>query len=58
MYIAPIGTKPHALGAICYALRNPDTTEIMYDNPIRKPGRTAGIGQMHVYMLKPSYVAL
>src|SRR6185295_1118190 len=21
MYIAPIGTKPHALGAICYALR-------------------------------------
>jgi hypothetical protein len=58
MYIAPIGTKPHALGAICYALRNTDATEIMYDNPIRKPGRTAGIGQMHVYTLKPSHVAL
>lgn len=57
MYIAPIGTKPHALGAICYVLQYPDNTEIMYDNPIRKPGRTAGIGQMHIYCLKPSHVA-
>lgn len=57
LYIAPVGTKPHALGAICYALKNPDTTEIMYDHPYRKAGRTAGVGMMHVYTLKPSYVA-
>lgn len=58
MYIAPIGTKPHALGAICYALKNPDTTEIMYDNPVRKPGRTEGVRTFHIYKLKPSHVAL
>jgi hypothetical protein len=57
MYIAPIGTKPHALGAICYALKHQDNTEIMYDHPNRKAGRTAGIGTMHVYTLKPSHVA-
>ena len=56
MYIAPIGTKPHALGAVCYVLKHPESTEIMYDNPIRKPGRTEGIGLVHFYTLKPSYV--
>jgi hypothetical protein len=57
MYIVPVGTKPHAVGAICYALGHPATTEIMYDHPIRKAGRTDGIGTMHIYTLKPSYVA-
>jgi hypothetical protein len=57
MYIAPIGTKPHALGAVCYALKYPRTTELMYDHPQRKPGRTEGIGVMHVYSIKPSHVA-
>lgn len=57
MYVVPIGTKPHALGAICYALKHHDTTEIMYDHPIRKPGRTDGIGLVHIYTLKPSHVA-
>jgi len=49
MYLAPIGTKPHALGTILYAIANPDTTEVMFDHPVRKPGRTAGIGVIHVY---------
>lgn len=57
MYIAPIGTKPHSLGAICYALKHSSSTEIMYDNPVRKPGRTEGVGRLHLYALKPSYVA-
>lgn len=57
MYIVPVGTKPHSVGAICYALKHPRQTEIMYDHPIRKPGRTEGIGRMHIYALKPSYVA-
>lgn len=56
MYIAPIGTKPHALGAVCYALKHPETTELMYDHPLRKPGRTQGVGTLHVYTIKPSYV--
>ncbi len=49
LYIAPIGTKPHALGAIMYALERPDMTEILFDHPVRKPGRTAGIGLIHLY---------
>ncbi len=57
MYIAPIGTKPHAVGAVCYALRFPDSTELMYDHPVRKAGRTQGIGLVHFYTLKPSHVA-
>lgn len=57
MYLAPVGTKPHALAAVCYAIRNPNTTELMYDHPRRKPGRTQGIGTAHIYRLKPSYVA-
>jgi hypothetical protein len=57
MYIAPIGTKPHSVGAICYALSHPNTTELMYDHPLRKAGRTQGIGVVHIYTLKPSHVA-
>ena len=49
MYIATVGTKPHALGAVLFAIDNPSTTEIMYDHPIRKPGRTSGVGLVHVY---------
>jgi hypothetical protein len=47
--IAPIGTKPHALGAILYALSSPNTVEIVYDHPIRKPTRTAGTARLLVY---------
>lgn len=49
MYIAPVGTKPHALGAICYAILNSDSVEILYDHPVRKPGRSKGVGVVHLY---------
>lgn len=52
MYLAPVGTKPHALGAVCYALSHPDTTELMYDHPLRKPDRTSGVGTIHIYRLR------
>lgn len=51
LYIAPIGTKPHALGAVLYALERPDMTEIMFDHPVRRPGRTSGVGVIHVFDL-------
>ncbi len=51
MYLAPVGTKPHALGVVLYALANPDHTEIMFDHPVRKPGRTKGVGVIHIYDL-------
>lgn len=49
--IAPIGTKPHALGAVLYHLDHPNTTEIVYDHPVRKAKRTLGISRVCVYDL-------
>ncbi len=49
MYIAPVGTKPHGLGAIWYAIAHPEFTEILFDHPIKKKGRTSGIGTIHIY---------
>lgn len=53
LYIAPTGTKPHALGAVMYALEREEMTEIMYDHPVGKLGRTEGIGIIHVYDIPP-----
>lgn len=42
--LAPIGTKPHAIGAILFAIKYPKDVEIVFDNPIRKSKRTKGVG--------------
>jgi hypothetical protein len=47
--IAPIGTKPHALGAILFALASRANVELVYDHPIRKEHRTEGADRVHVY---------
>ena len=47
--IAPIGTKPHALGAILFTLSTTRPVEIVYDHPIRKPNRTSGSASILVY---------
>jgi hypothetical protein len=47
--IAPIGTKPHSLGAILFALAHPDRVELIYDHPERRPGRTTGLARMLIY---------
>jgi hypothetical protein len=49
--IAPIGTKPHALGAVLFALASSRTVELVYDHPIRKPTRTAGKSRLLLYEL-------
>lgn len=54
LYLAPVGTKPHALGAVCFAIKFPEVTEIVYDHPHRKIGRTQGVGITHIYSIKPS----
>lgn len=51
MKIAPIGTKPHALGAILYAISSPSPVELVYDHPVRKPKRTTGTAQLLTYYL-------
>jgi hypothetical protein len=47
--VAMIGTKPHALGAVLFAITNPEKIELVYDHPIRKPGRTEGTDRLYVY---------
>lgn len=49
MYVAPIGTKPHALGALLYFLSRPSNCEIIYDHPIPRKEGTSGIGTTHLY---------
>lgn len=47
--IAPIGTKPHALGAVLHRLCDPERIDIVYDHPKRKRGRTEGKTRILVY---------
>ena len=47
--IAPIGTKPHALGVVLFTLSTKRSVEIVYDHPIRKPNRTIGSANILVY---------
>lgn len=49
LQIAPIGTKPHALAAVLFAIANPDRSEIVYDHPIRRPDRVVGTGRLCIY---------
>ena len=49
MYLAPIGTKPHALGALLYSLSSPSDCEIIYDHPIPRRNGSSGIGRTHLY---------
>lgn len=44
-----IGTKPHALGAILFAISRPHSVEIVYDHAKRKKGRTRGAARCLVY---------
>lgn len=49
LQVALIGTKPHSLGSVIFALRHPGNVELVYDHPIRKFGRTEGEGRLLVY---------
>jgi hypothetical protein len=49
MKVAPIGTRPHALGAVLFALSRDRDVELVYDYPIPNPNRTAGVGTILVY---------
>lgn len=46
MVVAPIGTKPHAIGAILFAIKYRDKVELLYDNPRRSVHRTNGTGKV------------
>lgn len=51
LVIAPIGTRPHALGAVLYAIKNP-SSYLLYDFPIEvQQHRTERVGKCHVFHL-------
>lgn len=51
LIIAPIGTRPHALGAVIYAIKNPGS-HLLYDFPIEiQEHRTESVGQCHIFHL-------
>ena len=49
MYIAPIGTRPHALGALMFANEERERAEILFDHPVRKSKSRQGTGNAHLY---------
>ena len=51
LQIAPIGTRPHALAAVLFAIANPDRAEIVYDHPVGRPDRTVGTGPLCIFPL-------
>lgn len=51
LVVAPIGTRPHALGAVIYAIKN-SNSYLLYDFPIEvSEHRTEKIGKCHIYHL-------
>ncbi|MFC1926055.1 hypothetical protein ACFLW2_05110, partial [Chloroflexota bacterium] len=56
LILAPIGTKPHSIGAAIFALHNPDNTRLIYDFPVkaRKFRRSEGYGTTWIYNLSAS----
>ncbi len=47
--VAPIGTKPHALGAVLKCIHSKRPIELVYDHPKRKRQRTSGAFHCLVY---------
>lgn len=47
--VAPVGTKPHALGAVLFVMADPSTRELIYDHPVRKTKRTSGKARLLTY---------
>ena len=44
LVIVPIGTKPQAISALPFVAKNNDgSVSVLWDQPIRKVGRTKGI---------------
>lgn len=54
--VAPIGTKPNAIGCAVFLVNNEDSREgfnygALYDFPVKSKKRSTGIGKIHVYNL-------
>ena len=53
MYVAPIGTRPHALGSLLYVSEHAELSEILFDHPLSLRGSRQGVGPSHIYRIFP-----
>lgn len=51
LFVAPIGTKPHGIGAALFASKHPDVG-IIYDHPKRKDNRTSYTKSWHLFQIR------
>jgi len=49
LYVAPVGTRPHALGALMFASAHRDVTEVLFDHPRHTVRSRKGAGASHVF---------
>ena len=49
VFVLPLGTKPCSVGAVLYVVNNKDHASLIFDWPMRKAGRTKGIGEKYLY---------
>ena len=50
LVLAPIGTKPHGIGALFAAMRN--DVGIIYDHPQRTRNRSSNVGHWHLFTIE------
>ena len=50
--IAPIGTKPMAIGACLFLVNNNIKAGLMYDHPYKKKGRSEGVSKVHCFVVE------
>ena len=53
MYLAPISTRPHVLGALLFVRENPNLCEVLFDRPVTREKSRRGRGPSHLYCIVP-----
>ena len=56
LFVAPIGTKPHGIGAALFVLEHPEVG-LLYDHPQRLQGRSTKVGNWHLFSVSQATVA-
>lgn len=51
LQIGIVGTKPHSLGAVLFALQRSSQVDLIYDYPVRSPKRTVGAARQLIFYI-------
>jgi len=49
LFVAPIGSKPHGIGATIFQSLHSETVGLLYDHPVKSPNRSEGYGPLHFF---------